>query len=92
MQISTKLVMIFHYRFIYKTPVNLQTPEMAVETLKAAHQFMFPELVLICVTQLHQMLSLSNVLYIFANVCFLCNDLENLEVKIYTSLWMKLVL
>ncbi|ODM99852.1 BTB/POZ domain-containing protein 2 [Orchesella cincta] len=66
-------------KFIYKKPVNLQSPEMAIETLKAAHQFLFPELVFACVKQLNQMISLSNVLYIFASVHYLCNDLKDLE-------------
>ncbi|CAL8125267.1 unnamed protein product [Orchesella dallaii] len=66
-------------KFIYKKPVNLQSPEMAIETLKAAHEFLLPELVFACVKQLHQMISLSNVLFIFASVRYLCNDLENLE-------------
>ncbi|CAL8120193.1 unnamed protein product [Orchesella dallaii] len=66
-------------KFVYEKPVNLQSLEMAIETLKAAHEFLLPELVLVCVKQLHQMISLSNVLFIFANARYLCNDLENLE-------------
>lgn len=53
---------------------------MTVETLKAAHEFILPGLVRACVKQLGKMISRSNVLFIFANVRFLCNDLENLEV------------
>lgn len=58
--------------------------EVIVETLKVAHQFLLPGLVRICVEHLNKLISLGNVLFVFANVRLLCNDLEKLEVILYS--------
>ena len=70
-------------RFVYKKPLNLQmqTLEMVTETLKAAHKYLFSGLVRVCVKHMSNLISVNNVLWIYASVKYLCNDLDNLEVN-----------